>query len=71
MKGGVQKGHMEFCGVAIIERLEHVVQSDPDSAEAPQHRPRLGGHRPAATAINWTCAGSTIGGIPRSPRKNR
>ncbi|WP_203783684.1 restriction endonuclease [Asanoa ferruginea] len=25
------KGHIEFCGVAIIERLEHVVQRDPDS----------------------------------------
>ena len=25
------KGHVEFCGVAIIERLEHVVQRDPDS----------------------------------------
>lgn len=23
------KGHVEFCGVAIIERLEHVVQRDP------------------------------------------
>ncbi|QSB17253.1 restriction endonuclease [Natronosporangium hydrolyticum] len=25
------KGHVEFCGVAIIERLEHVVQRDPVS----------------------------------------
>jgi hypothetical protein len=25
----VPKGHVEFCGVGIIERLEHVVQRDP------------------------------------------
>lgn len=25
----VRKGHVEFCGAAIIERLEHVVQRDP------------------------------------------
>lgn len=25
----VAKGHVEFCGAAIIERLEHVVQRDP------------------------------------------
>lgn len=28
----VQKGHLEFCGVAIIERLEMVVQRDPKSS---------------------------------------
>ncbi|MDO8143618.1 restriction endonuclease [Isoptericola sp. 178] len=25
------KGHVEFCGAAIIERVEHVVQRDPES----------------------------------------
>ncbi len=25
----IVKGHVEFCGVAVIERLEHVVQRDP------------------------------------------
>jgi hypothetical protein len=30
------KGHVEFCGEAIIERLEHVVQRDPgDRAQLP------------------------------------
>jgi hypothetical protein len=28
------KGHVEFCGVAVIERLEHVVQRDPDSGRS-------------------------------------
>jgi hypothetical protein len=28
------KGHVEFCGAAIIERLEHVVQRDPDSGRS-------------------------------------
>ena len=27
----ITKGQVEFCGVAIIERLEHVVQRDPSS----------------------------------------
>lgn len=27
----VDKGYVEFCGVALIERLEHVVQKDPTS----------------------------------------
>lgn len=26
----IVKGHVEFCGAAIIERLEHVVQRDPE-----------------------------------------
>ena len=30
----VVKGHVEFCGAAIIERLEHVVQRDPDSGRS-------------------------------------
>lgn len=30
----VVKGHVEFCGSAIIERLEHVVQRDPDSGRS-------------------------------------
>ncbi|MAU84675.1 MAG: restriction endonuclease [Gordonia sp.] len=30
----VVKGHVEFCGVAIIERLEHVVQRDPDTGRS-------------------------------------
>lgn len=29
-----QKGFVEFCGVALIERLEHVVQRDPDSGKS-------------------------------------
>lgn len=28
------KGHVEFCGAAIIERLEHVVQRDPASGRS-------------------------------------
>jgi hypothetical protein len=28
------KGHVEFCGVGIIERLEHVVQRDPSSGRS-------------------------------------
>ncbi|HIT77147.1 MAG TPA: restriction endonuclease [Candidatus Avipropionibacterium avicola] len=28
------KGHVEFCGAAIIERLEHVVQRDPDTGRS-------------------------------------
>jgi hypothetical protein len=28
------KGFVEFCGVAVIERLEHVVQRDPDSGRS-------------------------------------
>ncbi|WP_345537052.1 restriction endonuclease [Phytohabitans rumicis] len=30
----IVKGHVEFCGVAIIERLEHVVQRDPASGRS-------------------------------------
>lgn len=30
----VVKGHVEFCGTAIIERLEHVVQRDPESGRS-------------------------------------
>lgn len=35
-RGGraVVKGHVEFCGAAIIERLEHVVQRDPESGRS-------------------------------------
>ena len=29
-----QKGFVEFCGAALIERLEHVVQRDPDSGRS-------------------------------------
>lgn len=29
-----QKGHVEFCGAAIIERLEHVVQRDPNTGRS-------------------------------------
>ncbi len=29
-----QKGFVEFCGVAVIERLEHVVQRDPQSGRS-------------------------------------
>lgn len=29
-----QKGFVEFCGIALIERLEHVVQRDPDSGRS-------------------------------------
>ncbi|MER7006708.1 restriction endonuclease [Dactylosporangium sp. NPDC000555] len=28
------KGHIEFCGAAIIERLEHVVQRDPETGRS-------------------------------------
>lgn len=27
----IVKGHVEFCGVAVIERIEHVVQRDPQT----------------------------------------
>jgi hypothetical protein len=27
----IPKGHIEFCGVAVVERLEHVIQRDPQS----------------------------------------
>lgn len=30
----VPKGHVEFCGAAVIERLEHVVQRDPKSGRS-------------------------------------
>lgn len=30
----VHKGYVEFCGVAIIETLEHVVQRDPESGRS-------------------------------------
>lgn len=30
----ILKGHIEFCGAAIIERLEHVVQRDPESGRS-------------------------------------
>lgn len=30
----VQKGYVEFCGVALIERLEHVVQRDPSTSRS-------------------------------------
>lgn len=30
----VVKGYVEFCGAAIIERLEHVVQRDPESGKS-------------------------------------
>jgi AspBHI-like restriction endonuclease/restriction endonuclease len=30
----VPKGHVDFCGVGLIERLEHVVQRDPQSGRA-------------------------------------
>lgn len=30
----IVKGHVEFCGAAIIERLEHVVQRDPESGRS-------------------------------------
>ena len=30
----VVKGHIEFCGAAIIERLEHVVQRDPETGRS-------------------------------------
>lgn len=30
----LQKGHIEFCGAAIIDRLEHVVQRDPKSGRS-------------------------------------
>lgn len=30
----VLKGHVEFCGAAIIERLEHVVQRDPETGRS-------------------------------------
>lgn len=30
----VQKGHVEFCGAALIERVEHVVQRDPESGKS-------------------------------------
>lgn len=31
---GVVKGHVEFCGAALIERLDYVVQRDPDSGRS-------------------------------------
>lgn len=33
-RGAVFKGHVEFCGVALIERLEHVVQRDPQTGRS-------------------------------------
>lgn len=30
----IVKGHVEFCGAAIIERLEHVVQRDPETGRS-------------------------------------
>ena len=31
---GLVKGHVEFCGAAIIERLEHIVQRDPETGRS-------------------------------------
>jgi len=31
---GIVKGHVEFCGAALIERLDFVVQRDPDSGRS-------------------------------------
>ena len=35
-RGGrsIVKGHVEFCGAALIERLEHVVQRDPETGKS-------------------------------------
>jgi len=33
-KRAVVKGHVEFCGVAVIERIEHIVQRDPESGRS-------------------------------------
>ncbi|MDO8119720.1 restriction endonuclease [Isoptericola sp. b490] len=30
----LQKGHVEFCGAAVVERLEHVVQRDPETGRS-------------------------------------
>ena len=30
----LMKGHVEFCGIALIERLEHVVQRDPETGRS-------------------------------------
>lgn len=30
----IQKGHVEFCGIGIIERLEYVVQRDPSTGRS-------------------------------------
>ncbi len=32
--GGVAKGNVEFCGVAVMDRLEHVVQRDPTTGHS-------------------------------------
>lgn len=32
--GGAVKGNVEFCGVAVLERLEHVVQRDPTTGQS-------------------------------------
>lgn len=31
---GVKKGNVEFCGVGVLERLEHVVQRDPSTGHS-------------------------------------
>lgn len=31
---GIVKGHVEFCGAALIERLDYVVQRDPDTGKS-------------------------------------
>jgi hypothetical protein len=58
------KGHVEFCGAAIIERLEHVVQRDPETGAASRTW--------SSTWPSWispppatpsTCDGSTTVGI--------
>jgi Restriction endonuclease AspBHI N-terminal/Restriction endonuclease len=33
-KQRIVKGHVEFCGVAVIERLEHVVQRDSETGQS-------------------------------------
>jgi hypothetical protein len=32
--GGRVKGHIQFCGVAVMERLEHVIQRDPTTGQS-------------------------------------
>ena len=63
----VVKGHVEFCGVAIIERLEHVIQRDPATGRSfPTWFWIWQSSTSQVTATPWTCAGSATGATPMS-----
>ena len=61
------KGQVEFCGVGLIERLEHVVQRDPKSGRASPTSLLISRWSIwPMRAMLWTWHGLTLGAILRS-----